>query len=195
MNATPTTPWIDQRLVKALGHPLRTQILTILNERVASPNELSKETGEPLGNVSYHVRLLADLDCVELVKTEPRRGAVEHYYKATVPPWFDKSAWKHMPKSLRGSVSNSVLGVVIEDAVTAVRTGAFDTRPDRHLSRAPLMLDDEGWEELAGLLDDLLERAMELKAQSANRAVENGTEDELIPCSLVLMHYPTPRAS
>src|SRR5688500_18924529 len=101
--------WIDQRLVKALGHPLRAQILTVLNERVASPNELAQETGEPLGNVSYHVRLLADLDCVELVRTEPRRGAVEHYYRATVPPWLDKSAWKSLPKSLRSSVSSSAL--------------------------------------------------------------------------------------
>ena len=190
-----TTTWIDQRLVKALGHPLRAQLLTILNERVASPNELAKETGEPLGNVSYHVRLLADLDCVELVKTEPRRGAVEHYYQAIVPPWFDKSAWKNLPRSIRSTVSNSALGVIIEEAASAVKSGAFDTRPDRHLSRAPLMLDDEGWNELAGMLDDLLERALQLKADAADRAVRDGTEDELIPCSLVLMHYVTPRAS
>jgi hypothetical protein len=178
-----------------MGHPLRAELLTLLNEGVASPNELAKATGQPLGNVSYHVRLLADLECVELVRTEPRRGAVEHYYQAIVPPWFDKSAWKHLPRSMRSVVSNSALGVVLEEAAAAVRSGAFDERPDRHLSRAPLMLDDEGWNELAGMLDDVLERALALKAESANRAVENGTEDELIPCSLVLMHYATPRAS
>jgi DNA-binding transcriptional ArsR family regulator len=191
----PSQTWVDQRLVKALGHPLRTQILTVLNERVASPNELAKETGEPLGNVSYHVRLLADLDCVELVKTEPRRGAVEHYYRATVPPWIDKSAWKNLPRSLRSSVSNSALAVILEEVANALRSGAFDSRPDRHLSRAPLMLDDEGWDELAGMLDDLLERALELKAESADRAATLGTGDGLTPCSLVLMHYSTPRAS
>ena len=43
---------LDQRVVKAIGHPLRARLLAILNERVASPNELAKETGEPLGNVS-----------------------------------------------------------------------------------------------------------------------------------------------
>ena len=187
--------WIDQRLVKALGHPLRTQILMVLNERVASPNELAKETGEPLGNVSYHVRLLAELDCVELVKTEPRRGAVEHYYRATVPPWIDKSAWKNLPRSLRSSVSNSAFAVIIEEAANAIRSGAFDSRPDRHLSRAPLMLDEEAWGELAARLDELLEDALELGARAAARAAENGTQDELIPCSLVLMHFATPRAS
>jgi DNA-binding transcriptional ArsR family regulator len=190
-----TAGQLDQRLVKAIGHPLRAQLLTILNERVASPNELSKLTGEPLGNVSYHVRLLADLDCVELVRTTPRRGAVEHYYRALVPPWFEKDTWGQLPESLRSSVSGSALSVIMEEVATAMRERAFDSRTDRHVSRAPLMLDDEGWEELAGLLDDLLERALQLKGEAANRAVENGTEADLTPCSLVLMHYPTATAS
>ena len=74
---------VDQRLVKALAHPLRVEILTILNERMASPNELSKELDEGLSQVSYHVKVLKDFECIEMVKTEPRRGAVEHYYRAT----------------------------------------------------------------------------------------------------------------
>src|ERR1044072_255427 len=72
---------VDQQLVKSLAHPLRAQILAILNERVASPNELSKELGEGLSQVSYHVKVLRDYECIELVKTEPRRGAVDHYYR------------------------------------------------------------------------------------------------------------------
>jgi DNA-binding transcriptional ArsR family regulator len=190
-----TTQAVDQRLVKAIGHPLRARLLAILNERVASPNELAKETGEPLGNVSYHVRLLADLECVELVKTEPRRGAVEHYYQATIAPWFDKETWTQVPASLRSGASSTSLSLIVDEAAKAIRDGSFDSRPDRHVSRAPLMLDDEGWKDLAGLLDDLLERALQLKAESANRAVESNTETDLIPCSLVLMHYPTARAS
>ena len=74
---------VDQRLVKALAHPLRVEILIILNERMASPNELSKELEEGLSQVSYHVKVLKDFECIEMVKTEPRRGAVEHYYRAT----------------------------------------------------------------------------------------------------------------
>jgi hypothetical protein len=189
------TTALDQRLVKAIGHPLRARLLHILNERVASPNELAKETGEPLGNVSYHVRLLADLECVELVKTEPRRGAVEHYYQATIAPWFDKESWAQLPASVRNSTSSNALSIIMDDAVAAIRAGTFDSRADNHLSRAPLMLDDEGWQELAGLLDELLERALQLKAESADRAVESNTEGDLIPCSIVLMHYPTAKAS
>ena len=190
MSAATKQP-LDQRLVKAVGHPLRAQLLAILNERVASPNELAKELGEPLGNVSYHIRLLADLECVELVDTKPRRGAVEHYYQATVPPWFDKRTWKKVPKSLRGSLSGSMVQLVLDEAAAALKSGAFDSRADRHVSRTSLMLDEEGWKELAASIDELLERALELKAQSADRAVAAGSEDELIPCTLALLHFPT----
>ena len=160
-----------------------------------APNELAKETGEPLGNVSYHVRLLADLECVELVKTEPRRGAVEHYYQATIAPWFDKESWAELPTSVRSATSSNALSIILDDAVAAIRAGTFDSRADNHLSRAPLMLDEEGWRELAGLLDELLERALQLKAEAANRAVESNTERDLIPCNIVLMHYESATGS
>jgi DNA-binding transcriptional ArsR family regulator len=182
-----STPLIDQRIVKALGHPLRVQILAILDERVASPNEISKETGESLGTVSYHVRLLAKLDCLELVETVPRRGALEHYYRATVRPWFEKEDWQNLPASLRGGVSSEVLSLIVKDAASSIESGAFESREDIHLSRTPLLLDEEAWEELAARLDELLERALELKAESAGRALE---QDERVPCELALMHYP-----
>ena len=38
---------------------IRHKVLVALNERVASPKELAAELGEPLGNVSYHTRVLA----------------------------------------------------------------------------------------------------------------------------------------
>ena len=72
----------DPRLEKALSHPLRARILADLERQTSSPRELSDELGEPLGNVSYHVRRLAGLGLVKLVKTTPRRGAVEHHYRA-----------------------------------------------------------------------------------------------------------------
>ena len=53
---------VDTTLMKALAHPLRQRILMELVTRVASPSELAEEFSEPLGNVSYHVRMLVDLE-------------------------------------------------------------------------------------------------------------------------------------
>jgi DNA-binding transcriptional ArsR family regulator len=72
----------DPRLAKGLSHPVRVQILRILQDRIASPNDLAVEIGAPLGNVSYHVRFLARLGLIELTGTRPRRGAIEHFYRA-----------------------------------------------------------------------------------------------------------------
>jgi DNA-binding transcriptional ArsR family regulator len=69
---------------KALSHPLRGQILTLLEAGRRSPNQIAAELGNgaSLGTVSYHVRYLHGLDLIRLVGTEPRRGAVEHFYEA-----------------------------------------------------------------------------------------------------------------
>jgi DNA-binding transcriptional ArsR family regulator len=96
---------IDQRLVRALAHPLRVQILEILSERVASPNDLSEELGVDLGHVAYHTRTLDRCGCVELVDTAQRRGATEHFYKTApgaalswIPLELDESGWAEVTK-------------------------------------------------------------------------------------------------
>ena len=72
-------------------------MLAVLNQRVASPSQLSGELDEPIGNVSYHMRTLTELGMVELVRTEPRRGAVEHYYRAIERPHLPAQDWATLP--------------------------------------------------------------------------------------------------
>lgn len=73
-------------LLKMLTHPTRLLILDYMTADdavVLSPKELAELTGEPLGNVSYHVRQLLSARALRLVKTIPRRGAIEHHYGGT----------------------------------------------------------------------------------------------------------------
>lgn len=48
-----------------------------------SPKVVAQALGEPLGNVSYHMRAMAKEGHIRLTKTKPTRGSVEHFYKAT----------------------------------------------------------------------------------------------------------------
>jgi DNA-binding transcriptional ArsR family regulator len=73
----------DPRAAKALTHPLRARLLTELSEE-SSPKELAIQLGESLGKVSYHIRELERLGCIEQTRVRPVRGAVEHFYRATV---------------------------------------------------------------------------------------------------------------
>ena len=73
---------IDPRLAKALSNRLRARILRLIVARERSPKSIAEELGRDLSGVAYHVRVLRQLECVELVATKPRRGAVEHVYRA-----------------------------------------------------------------------------------------------------------------
>jgi DNA-binding transcriptional ArsR family regulator len=179
-------PPIDQRIMKALSHPLRVRMLTLLNQKVSSPSELAEELDEPLGNVSYHMRFLADLKMVKLVRTEPRRGAVEHYYEALEPPLISDADWAQLPVALRRSLSDSTLGNIASDLRSAAAEGGFD-RPNIHITRTALTLDEQGWEELSGVLADVLERAHRIQEDSNKR--RKRADAAPIPTALVLMQF------
>jgi DNA-binding transcriptional ArsR family regulator len=179
-------PPIDQRIMKALSHPLRVRMLTLLNQKVSSPSELAEELDEPLGNVSYHMRFLADLKMVKLVRTEPRRGAVEHYYEALEPPLISDDDWAQLPVALRRSLSDSTLGNIASDLRGAAAEGGFD-RPNIHITRTALTLDEQGWEELSGVLANVLERARRIQEDSNKRSKR--ADAAPIPTALVLMQF------
>jgi DNA-binding transcriptional ArsR family regulator len=71
-------------LLIALRHPLRRQILQAMAEDTEplSPRELATSLDQPLSNVSYHVRVLADCSVLELVRTRQVRGSMQHFYRS-----------------------------------------------------------------------------------------------------------------
>jgi DNA-binding transcriptional ArsR family regulator len=168
----------DPRLVKALGHPLRIQILGILEERVASPSQIAEEIDAPLGNVSYHVRQLADLGLISLVKETPVRGTLEHYYRAEIRPGISERAFRTAPELVKRATVGSTLGQIADAVNRAAGEGGFD-REDAHLSRLPLVLDAEGWREVARELEGLVQRVDKIQRASGKRLLKRAHEDEL----------------
>ncbi|HEX3360676.1 MAG TPA: helix-turn-helix domain-containing protein [Solirubrobacterales bacterium] len=88
-NTRPEEVADDGDLLKSLRHPLRRQILIAVASRPStSPRALADELHEPLSNISYHVRALADFGALILVDTEPVRGSVAHFYRFGITtPW------------------------------------------------------------------------------------------------------------
>ncbi len=193
MAQTQTSPeGITQQLAKALAHPLRVRILSSLHKGVSSPNQLSQELGEPLGNVSYHVKTLLEYDCVELVKTEPRRGAVEHFYRATERAFFSTSDWEKIPASARQGISGSILETVGQDATDALMSGSIDARSDSHISRTLLLLDEKGWSDIAALLADTLNKAIEIQEEAATRLSDEKSES--VSTTMAILHFESPES-
>jgi DNA-binding transcriptional ArsR family regulator len=182
---------VDPRIAKALSHPMRARILMILNERVASPNEIAEDIDERLPNVSYHVRALLDLGCIELVDTAQRRGAIEHYYRAVVRPFFSDSDWKRIPRSGRQAISDSILQILWEDLSDSMKSGTFESRTDRHLTHNRMVLDQEGWDEMTKLLAGVLAEVEKIQTRSKAR-LRKSNDGAGIPTTFALMHFESP---
>jgi DNA-binding transcriptional ArsR family regulator len=163
---------IDQRLVKALGHPVRRKILQILGERVASPNEMSRHLDQPLGTVSYHVKVLRESNCIEEVRNEPRRGAVEHYYKASPHSSLGAMSWENVPPALRQSLTTASLDTLIPQVVAALEAKTFEHRDDSSVAWQPLSVDEPGWKEIVEILRDVDARLKAVDKKSRRRLKE-----------------------
>jgi hypothetical protein len=183
---------VEQIVAKAFAHPLRVQILIILNERVASPNLLAQELDQSLNLVAYHVRVLEKYDCIELVDTKQRRGATEHFYRATRRQFLSDSEWARMPQSLRPGLSGAMLKSMFDDIEEAVKSGSLDEQEDRHLSRTPMVVDQEGWEQVSKLLSETLDKVFEIQTESQARLAESGEEGMLSKVEMLHFRSPDP---
>jgi DNA-binding transcriptional ArsR family regulator len=74
--------------VKAIGHRLRTAILSLLHERAATVTELAVALARPKSTVAHHVKVLAEAGLVQVVRTRRVRAIEERFYGRTARMFF-----------------------------------------------------------------------------------------------------------
>jgi DNA-binding transcriptional ArsR family regulator len=177
---------LDEGFIKALAHPLRWRIVEALVERSeASPVELARLLDQPLATVSHHIRVLRDLGSIELTRTEQRRGAIEHYYRALMPAFVDDEQWELIPTMLRRGISGQLFRRIMSEAATSGSAGAFDVAGS-HLDRMLVELDDQAWRDVSEALLDLLRRIQAIQGESDARRDD---ETQVRVSEIVLMHF------
>jgi DNA-binding transcriptional ArsR family regulator len=179
-------------LAKALTHPTRARVLEILDRRIASPTEISSQLGVGVSHISYHVKVLKEFECVELVAKHKRRGATEHRYRAVARPYLCDGAWARVPPTARQGISDALLQTIGEEACEALAAGTLGARHDTHLSRTPLTLDHTGWRDMANLLEGTLDRVLAIKAESETRLAHDEAGAGSITSNLAILHFETP---
>ncbi|HEX3173906.1 MAG TPA: helix-turn-helix domain-containing protein [Solirubrobacterales bacterium] len=162
---------VDQGFVKSLAHELRVEILDILTERMASPNELAKLLDEDLSQVSYHVSVLRNYERIELVKTEPVRGAVEHYYRATSKTLLPAKTWRGVKEGLRAVIGGGLASDLFNDLADTLAAKKLQ-ESDSQICRMPLVLDAEGWKSLMAKVERFTEEVEAEQHASAVRAAK-----------------------
>jgi DNA-binding transcriptional ArsR family regulator len=158
----------DTRVIKAIGHPLRRAILVALNEKEGSPTELARALHEPVNLVAYHTGILAEAGAIELVRTEPRRGSTEHYYRAIMRPFFEDREWAELSVETRRTVFGQDIKRIMADVRQAAADTGFD-HPKAHVSWTTFDLDERGFTEAAAVLRRTLDELLEIQARAAGR--------------------------
>jgi DNA-binding transcriptional ArsR family regulator len=182
---------IDQNLVRALAHPMRVRILEALQGRTASPTELAREFRSSLGVVAYHVNALLGVGCIEQVRTEPKRGTIEHFYTARPRSFVGHQDWRRAPCSVRGGVTGEAIRTFAKKVAAAKEAGTIDSREDTTFNWMPITVDEVGWRETAEVLDHALRDLQTVAASSRERL--GGAEGISVVTGLAAFEAPPER--
>ncbi|HEX7298938.1 MAG TPA: winged helix-turn-helix domain-containing protein [Solirubrobacteraceae bacterium] len=177
----------DPRLVKALAHPIRVRALQLLEGRTLTPKQIAAELDLPLENVSYHVRTLAKFGLIKLERRRMgRRGAVEHLYRTASRPRITADTWEQLPESVKEAMTGAILGQVVHLATAALSHEGF-ARPDSHISRRPVVVDEEGFGEISAILTKALDDVTAAEERAGKRLQRE--DEEGIRATLVAMLF------
>ena len=180
--------------ITAMSHPLRARILRVLFERgVMSPAQLSRELHAELSDVSYHVKALVKLECAEEVSTRPVRGALEHFYRAIERPLIDTDEFEELDPFIAEDLVCQAIQRILDDFVDSRKAELVGFDKNFHLSRSPLMLDEEGYEEGMLAFERCRREMANIEQKSAERRAESGAAG--IATSADLLFFRMPNAS
>lgn len=157
-----------------VAHPIRCRALTILVDREASPAEIGRELGMDASHIAYHVRLLLKEGLIELTEETPRRGSIEHRFRAVCPDEFSDEEYAALTAEQRNQHSRDIFCFAAADASCAFSAGSFGERPDHHISRMTMQVDEEGWAELRDLYKNTLSEAYRIKREAQERLIKDG---------------------
>ncbi|MGD9735768.1 MAG: helix-turn-helix domain-containing protein [Solirubrobacterales bacterium] len=169
---------VDRTIGSVVAHPLRARCLTALADRTASPAELAIEFRKPLSDVSYHVATLLKAGAIELVGERPVRGSIQHFYRAIAMPYVDTAENADLPLDERLEFARLITQLAAADATIALDARTFNQRPDAHVVRMPMVVDEDGWKELAELYAEMVDRLFAVRAASDQRRAERGSAED-----------------
>jgi len=182
----PQTTDISPATLKALGHPLRIQMLGVLRERPHTRSELARRLGVDAPQVAYHAR---KLETLALITGLPRAdGSSDRIYQLVAFPQFTDEAWEQTPSVARHALAAAMLNQMHATAVAAIPHGGFD-RGNMHITRTSATVDDETWDAMARELSETLARLDALCEQGRQR-VKDGAEP--VNATVQMLLYTTP---
>lgn len=185
----PQTTDISPTTLKAVGHPLRIQMLGVLGERPHARSELARRLDVEVSQVDYHARKLVEVALISEVPRPDRSS--ERVYRLVALPRFSPAAWEQTPSVARHALAAAMVNQMHATAVAAIPHGGFD-RGNMHASRRSAQVDEETWNEIASELERSVARIDELCEQGRER-VERGADPVNATAQMLLFTTPKPQ--
>ncbi|HEU4739957.1 MAG TPA: winged helix-turn-helix domain-containing protein [Solirubrobacterales bacterium] len=167
------------RVLHALGHPVRRQILRSLIKRDGSASAISKELDLDLSVVSYHLNQVLARECgvVELVEAVERRGALEKIYALEFEALGGGDPFRRLEPD-EGIRPMSVEESFIV-AVSAMEEAPFGDPPGGTWQWSLARVDAEAWRAICEARDEFERQTLAAVRASQARDPEN-TRDVVV---------------
>ncbi|GIG88878.1 ArsR/SmtB family transcription factor [Plantactinospora endophytica] len=130
--------------LRALAHPVRLRILSLLTASALTAAEIARELDLTHANASYHLRHLLAAEVIEVAGEERIRGGAAKRYR------YDPARAASRPAPAAGGTATPDHQLVYAALAAELRRRATGMRPGpgNFLTDAEFWVDDETWDEI-----------------------------------------------
>jgi hypothetical protein len=183
---------LGEELALVISNENTVKALIFLVERAGSPKEIGAALGISTPKASHHVKKLVRLQLAELIEEREVGGTIQHIYRAIVRPIVSDEEWSKLGIAERQRYSVWIVRMLLADAAVSFNAGIFDARPDNHLSRTPMVVDERGFGEVAEIQKRALNEFIKAEVVSTERRVRSGEPGIHVVAGMMCFELPGP---
>lgn len=184
---------MSTRILGGIKNELHSRLTNLLFTRPGlGVAEMAEYTGLSVSKVRREIAALMAEGLIEVDREEPRRGVVKRYYVGADRLWIDTEEDELLSEQDRQLTSLTVVRRILEEARRGVASGVATQRSDRMLANTAAEVDEQGWRELSELHHQLLERTLEVIAESRLRLAAGEDPPLTIASGQILFEVPPP---
>src|SRR3954447_9923939 len=184
-------PKVLKAMVESLvAHPERLRLASALAVAPASAAELAELTELPPAKIRRELRAMKEEGFIESIKSEGRRGTVDHFYSVIGDLVIDNDELAKLSLDQRRQMNSQILKLGIAEAIASLVTKPSQRGMERietTLVRTPVLVDEQGWKEIAKVHEEAVERMIELRKEIAVRL--EGSDGDLFRATSLIMLF------
>jgi AcrR family transcriptional regulator len=151
--------------------------------------EVAREVGLPTSDVESMLPELLEVGALQRAEGDAADG--EPRYEPRLP-LISTGDWAEVGQGERETISGEIGQMVQFELEEAMATGSFDSRPERHLVRLPVWLDEQGWQEVNDQLTLTTEKCIEIAGRVRERFAADETREGFSARILLVSFEPPP---